>query len=162
MKNNHVNLISNVDFEKLPDWFKEAKTKNAEIMYENDIFTWKDGTWKAGIWKAGIWETGIWEDGRWENGIWEDGIWEDGRWKAGTWKDGTWKAGFKKIGFCKWNVYYNSKSNLIKIGCKIKLIDAWETFFNSDEFFETKRNTKQFQNIYKSFLLAKFAIENKI
>lgn len=125
MKTNHKNLISNVEFELLPEWFKNAKTKNAKIEFTNNCL------------------------------IWQDGIWERGIWERGTWQDG-----FKRIGFCKWNVYYSF--DMIKIGCKIKSIEHWEFFFASNEEYSTKRNTHEFENIIKSYKLAKFALENKI
>ena len=182
MKNNHINLISNVGFQKLPEWFKKSKTENAEITYENGILIWKSGTWKSGVWEKGFWEDGIWKCGIWKSGIWKNGTWENGTWKNGnwgngtwkngiwkkgiwengTWKNGNWENGFKKVGFCKWNVFYNLNEKTIKIGCKENSINGWENFFNSDKIYQTERNNEEFENIYKSFLLAKFAIENNI
>jgi len=63
----------------------------------------------------------------------------------------------KKIGHCKWSCYYSA--NLIKIGCKIKTLKEWDDWFSSDATFDTKRDTEQFRKIYKSFLMAKAAIE---
>jgi len=125
--------------------------------------TWKNGTWKYGIWKDGIWKYGVWEGGVWEYGIWKDGIWRDGIWRDGTWKNGTWERGIwvngfiQSGGFCKWNVCYSR--DYIRIGCKTKTIEEWEEFFNSNDTYETERNTEEFTNIYKSYKLARLASE---
>jgi hypothetical protein len=54
--------------------------------------------------------------------------------------------------FCKWSVcHINGK---IKIGCKEKNIEEWDIFFNSNEEYETKRDTqefKQIQAVYESY-----------
>ena len=54
--------------------------------------------------------------------------------------------------FCKWS---NSIiGNKIKIGCKIKTIEEWDLFFNSDEEFETSRQSddfKQIQAVFESY-----------
>lgn len=180
---NHENLTSNVSFEDLPEWFQKSKTKNACVLYENELLTWKngtwiDGTWKYGFWEGGYWEGGTWEDGYWEGGIWkygfwidgiwkygfwetgiwEGGYWEEGIWKGGIWKNGTWENGYKLIGFCKWDVYYNSTKKTVKIGCIEKTIEEWDEWFLTDKIYETKRDTEQFKLIYKSYLLAKTAI----
>jgi hypothetical protein len=59
MKNNHEKLKSNVDFETLPNWFKNAKTKDAVIIYENNYLTFKSGRWEDGYWVNGTWLNGI-------------------------------------------------------------------------------------------------------
>jgi hypothetical protein len=148
--------------------------------------TWEDGTWKGGVWKGGnwgngTWEDGVWEDGLWTNGAWIDGIWKDGIWKCGTWgngvwkngiwekgtwkngdwehgiwEDGTWKNGWVHIGKYKRTTKYSTTNKSISIGCMNKTLSEWEHFFNSDE---TERNTPQFEEIRKSYLLAKLAIE---
>ncbi len=54
--------------------------------------------------------------------------------------------------FCKWRTLI--VDDKIKIGCKIMTIEEWESFFNSSEEFETKRNTpefKQIQAVYESY-----------
>ena len=51
--------------------------------------------------------------------------------------------------FCKWT---NSIiGNKIQIGCKQKSIEEWELFFNSDDVFETPRNTDDFKQIQAVF-----------
>ena len=80
-------------------------------------------------------------------------------WKSGTFKSGTWKYGFKRIGFCKWPVYYNSVTKVVKIGCKQDIVSNWIAWFQSDQTFDTPRNTPEFKLISNSFLLAKLAIE---
>jgi len=54
--------------------------------------------------------------------------------------------------FCRWSVcHINGK---IKIGCKEKNIEEWDIFFNSNEEYETKRDTqefKQIQAVYESY-----------
>ena len=58
--------------------------------------------------------------------------------------------------FCKWS--HSIKDNLIQIVCKEMNIKDWDTFFESDEVYETKRNTKEFKQIqavyeaYKAYL----------
>ena len=59
--------------------------------------------------------------------------------------------------YCKWN--HCIQDNKIKIGCKIKTIEEWDLFFESEEIYETKRNTEDFKQIqavylaYKSYLI---------
>lgn len=169
---NHKNLTINCKFEELPEWFQNAYTYNANIVFNNNYITWVDGTWESGIWETGIWETGIWESGIWESGLWQTGIWEygtwekgtweDGTWEDGTWQDGTWEDGYRQIGKCKWGVYYNITKSIIKIGCYEKSVTEWDEWFNSTEEFETNRNSEQFNLIEQAYKLAKLAIENKL
>jgi hypothetical protein len=57
---------------------------------------------------------------------------------------------------CKWS--HGITNNKISIGCKTKSIEEWEVFFNSNEEFQTKRDTKEFKQIqavfeaYKAYL----------
>lgn len=58
--------------------------------------------------------------------------------------------------YCKWN--HSIVDGKIKIGCKENTIEEWESFFNSDAIYETKRNTQDFKQIqalfesYKAYL----------
>ena len=58
--------------------------------------------------------------------------------------------------FCKWS--HSIKGNEIQIGCKEKNIEDWDSFFQSDEVYSTKRNTEDFKQIqavyvaYKAYL----------
>ena len=59
--------------------------------------------------------------------------------------------------FCKWS---NSiLGDQIQIGCKLKSIEEWDIFFNSDEVYSTPRNTPDFKQIqavyeaYKAYLI---------
>ena len=52
--------------------------------------------------------------------------------------------------YCKWNISVLDKK--IKIGCKTKTIEEWDNWFNSDEIFETKRNTEDFTRIYANYV----------
>lgn len=47
--------------------------------------------------------------------------------------------------FCKW--YTGIIDNKIQIGCKVKSIEEWEAFLNSDEVIQTPRNTPEFKQI---------------
>ena len=47
--------------------------------------------------------------------------------------------------FCKWT--HGIQGDKIRIGCKVKTIGDWDLFFNSDEVFETERNTDDFKRI---------------
>ena len=176
----HKNLTCNVDFNELPEWFQNASTENAKISYENGLLTWHNGTWRYGVWHDGIWRDGIWHDGVWRDGdwrggtwysgVWYSGIWRGGDWRGGFWHDGvwhdgvwqrgTWHDGYKKVGFCKWKVFYCKDS--IKIGCYEKTIQEWDLWFAGSEVYKTPRDTDEFKRIYESYLLAKFAIENKL
>ena len=54
--------------------------------------------------------------------------------------------------YCKWN--HSIVNDKIKIACKEKTIEEWDLFFESNEVFETKRNTeefKQIQAVYESY-----------
>ena len=53
--------------------------------------------------------------------------------------------------YCKWGVTYR-ENGIIKIGCKEKTIEDWETWFASDETFDTKRDTEDFARIYASYV----------
>jgi hypothetical protein len=58
--------------------------------------------------------------------------------------------------FCKWT--HSIKGNEIKIGCKSKTIEDWDSFFASNEVYSTERNTEDFKQIqavyeaYKAYL----------
>jgi hypothetical protein len=58
--------------------------------------------------------------------------------------------------FCKWN--HSVIGNKIKIGCKEKTIEEWDSFFASEEVYSTERNTEDFKQIqatyeaYKAYL----------
>ena len=43
----------------------------------------------------------------------------------------------------------------IKIGCKIKTIEEWDSFFNSTEEYETKRGSEEFERIHAHYLAVK-------
>lgn len=47
--------------------------------------------------------------------------------------------------FCKW--WTGIVDDKIKIGCKVKSIEEWEEFLNSDEVIQTPRNTPEFKQI---------------
>ena len=47
--------------------------------------------------------------------------------------------------FCKWT--HSIQEDKIRIGCKVKTIEEWDLFFNSDEVFETERNTDDYKRI---------------
>ena len=50
---------------------------------------------------------------------------------------------------------------IIKIGCKEKIIDEWvEWFENSDEVFQTNRDTDDFKRIRAMFYAHKAYVEN--
>ena len=51
--------------------------------------------------------------------------------------------------FCRWS--HSIRGDKIKIGCKEKTIEEWEMFFNSNEEWETKRNTEEFKQIQATY-----------
>ena len=51
--------------------------------------------------------------------------------------------------FCKWS--HCIIGNKIKVGCKEKTIEEWEVFFNSNEEYETSRNSEDFKQIQAVF-----------
>ena len=55
--------------------------------------------------------------------------------------------------YCKWAVSICGQN--IQIGCKIKPIEEWDIFFDSEKEFHTKRGTKEFKQIYAYYLGAK-------
>ena len=55
--------------------------------------------------------------------------------------------------FCKWNA--SIIGNKIKIGCQEMTIEDWDSFFESSEEFETKRNTEEFKQIQAVYLAYK-------
>ena len=55
--------------------------------------------------------------------------------------------------FCKWSVCIIGDK--IKIGCKEKTINEWDSFFASNEEFETKRGTNDFKQIEAVYLAYK-------
>ena len=61
------------------------------------------------------------------------------------------------VGHCRWIVYYTK--NKIKIGCKEKTANEWIEFFDKKETFETDVNSLAYNQIYKTFLMAKAAQE---
>jgi len=55
--------------------------------------------------------------------------------------------------FCKWTV--SIIGDKIKIGCKEKTIEEWDSFFASNEEFDTKRGTEEFNQIEDMYLAYK-------
>jgi hypothetical protein len=59
--------------------------------------------------------------------------------------------------YCKWSI--GITDGQIHIGCKKMSVADWDNFFDSDEVFETPRNTDEFKrieacyNAYKAYLL---------
>ena len=51
---------------------------------------------------------------------------------------------------CKWRVSHINNER-IQIGCKIKTIQEWNDWFESDEVYKTRRNTECFKRIYAMF-----------
>lgn len=47
--------------------------------------------------------------------------------------------------FCKW--LFGIRGNKIKIGCKEKTIEEWDSWFSGTEVFGTERDTKDFKQI---------------
>ncbi len=45
-------------------------------------------------------------------------------------------------------LYYWRKN---KIGCEEKTVEEWDLFFNSNEVFETKRDTDEFKQIQATY-----------
>ncbi len=120
--------------------------------------TWMRGIWKSGAWKSGDWYSGTWCDGTWEGGTWYNGAWKDGTWMSGVWYGGAWRGGKWLNGFvfvetsCNCQLFLNNTTNEIKIGCKIKTAADWYKWFDSNEEYDTPRNSKEFKQIYKAFL----------
>ncbi|MXV39328.1 hypothetical protein GO491_11685 [Flavobacteriaceae bacterium Ap0902] len=133
---NHKNLKSNVPFEKLPEWFQDARTSNAKVYYKRGLLIWYRGTWIGGVWEYGIW-------------------------KEGTWLGGTWVNGFKKIkSKCKHQILYSPTTNELRIGCIRKTIEEWDKWFEGRAEYETSRGTREFKKIIKAFENAKKIIQN--
>jgi len=55
--------------------------------------------------------------------------------------------------FCKWTPCIIG--NKIKIGCEEKTIEEWDSFFASNETFETSRDSEQFKQIEAVYLAYK-------
>jgi len=56
--------------------------------------------------------------------------------------------------FSKWNTSIIN-NRIIKIGCKKMTIEDWDSFFASEEEFETKRGTAEFKQIEAMYLAYK-------
>jgi hypothetical protein len=56
--------------------------------------------------------------------------------------------------FSKWSVGIID-NKIIKIGCKEKTISDWDSFFASEEEFDTKRGTAEFKQIEAMYLAHK-------
>ena len=55
--------------------------------------------------------------------------------------------------FCRWS--FSILGNKIKIGCKTKNIEEWDSFFASNEIYSTPRNTEDFKQIQAIYLACK-------
>ena len=55
--------------------------------------------------------------------------------------------------YCKWS--HSIKDNKIQIGCKTQSIEEWDLFFESEDVYETKRNTDDFKQIQAVYLAYK-------
>jgi len=51
---------------------------------------------------------------------------------------------------CKWSYGQDCEGNII-IGCKRKTVEEWELWFESNEEFDTKRDTEEFKKIQACF-----------
>ena len=160
-----------------PEWLKSKSisVQDEDVDIVNGIIVWKRGTWECGIWKGGTWECGIWEGGlwkrgiweggTWEDGLWEDGLWEGGIWKGGIWKRGTWEGGlwedglWEFVSLCKWSIRYSLDT--IIIGCKTKSIPEWIGWLDTDEEYQTPRDSVQFEHIKDAILSIKFITDLK-
>jgi hypothetical protein len=58
-------------------------------------------------------------------------------------------SGAKMPMICKWP--HSIVDGKIRIGCKVKSIEEWDIFFNSDEVYLTERNTQDFKQIRAVF-----------
>ena len=76
------------------------------------------------------------------------------------------KANFQKAILPIFSRWYVSSiliddKHIVKIGCKQKSIDEWDYFFNnSDEVFETERDTEEFKRIHSHYLAMKAYLNN--
>ena len=130
-----------------PEWLKSKSisVQDEDVDIVNGIIVWKRGTWECGIWKGGTWECGIWEGGLWKRGIWEGGLWEDGLWEF--------------VSLCKWSIRYSLDT--IIIGCKTKSIPEWIGWLDTDEEYQTPRDSVQFEHIKDAILSIKFITDLK-
>jgi hypothetical protein len=55
--------------------------------------------------------------------------------------------------FCRWS--HAIIGDNIKIGCKEKTIEEWDSFFASDETYQTDRNTEEFKQIQAVYIACK-------
>ena len=55
--------------------------------------------------------------------------------------------------FCKWS--HSILGDKIQIGCKIKTIQEWDCFFESEGIYSTERKTQEFKQIQAVFLAYK-------
>ena len=51
----------------------------------------------------------------------------------------------------KWSITHSHDYKTIYIGCKSNTIEGWDSFFNSTDEFETKRDTPEFKRIQASY-----------
>ena len=173
---------------KCPDWLKRASWEGNVAISLYGAVIWCNGVWKRGIWGGGVWENGTWHDGvweggeweggEWERGIWRDGIWKNGTWHNGVWRGGTWYRGVWRYGQWDGGVWLGGKwlggaSSVIRtkyaprildygdiqIGCKIKSAEQWLEWLDSDEEYDTPRNSEEWSEIEDAIRLACFKVE---
>lgn len=138
----------------------------------------KRGVWKSdGVFRGrefyGMFEAGIFKGEHFTGYFGTEGkkyidkppfVEEDAYWCiASHWdKNATFFSGWIVTGACKHPVAYHIQTKLIRIGCEIRSINDWDQFFDGGEYIFTPRNTEEFEQIQKSYQLAKIALEMNV
>ena len=138
-----------------PEWLKEARIGWCEVEIKNGTVTWHggewfDGIWFDGVWRGGVWRGGTWLDGTWHSGVWLGGMWFDGEWRNGAWYGGRWYDGVWRNGIATARSRYIPvllARGRIRIGCKIKPREEWDSWFAGAEQYDTPRGTEAFAMI---------------
>jgi hypothetical protein len=135
--------------------FHQGTFGSEDLIDENYLSTWENGTFLNGIFRNSNWKDGkfyngsiknsLWENGRFFNGEFEKGIWENGTWNGGDFIEGIWKNGFFTKSGENPSRFGTYKEDAEELKC------IWENgIFQGAEFYSGINNKSQKISVWKN------------
>ena len=176
------------ELKNAPEWLVKADTKNADVEINTwGEVIWNGGEFRGGEFRGGYFLGGEFRGGQFRGGQFRGGQFRGGQFRGGQFRGGEFRGGYFLGGefrggyflggefrggefrggefrggvmmpLCRW-VYGFTAEGKIKIGCEVKTIEEWESFFASTETKTTPRGTIAFKKIQASFKAAKAYLE---
>jgi len=152
------------DLPNCPEWLLKADTYNEDVEWS--IFgylIWNGGDFLGGDFLGGDFRGGNFRGGNFRGGNFLGGDFLGGNFLGGNFLGGDFCGGnFRGGNFLggtmmphnKWRCGVES-NGLIRIGCKVKSMQEWDSWFAGNETFSTPRGTKEFAKIQANYLAVK-------